>query len=493
MPLDLNEKRNLTMLVDFYELTMSNAYLVGGMGDRVAVFDMFFRKIPDRGGFAIFAGLEQLISYLRAMKFTDEDIEFLRSKKIFSEQFLSYLRGFKFACDVWAFAEGTPVFPGEPMVVVRGPVIQAQLIETMVLLSINHQSLIATKAGRIARAAQGLPVMEFGSRRAQGYDAAIYGARAAYIGGCASTSCTLAGREFGIPAVGTMAHSWVQLFDSEYQAFETYAKLYPDDCTLLVDTYNVLASGIPNAIKIFDQVLAPMGRRAKAVRIDSGDLAYLSKGARGMLDAAGYPDVKIVVTGALDEYTIRDLLQQGAKVDAFGVGERLITSKSEPVFGGVYKLVASLNERGEYTPKIKLSESVEKITTPGFKKAYRFYSKESGKAIADYITHHDEVIDESRPITLFDPNAIWKRKRISNFTAKELLQPIFAGGCCIYAPPTLEQVRSYCQEQTRLLWDEVKRFERPHRYYVDLSQKLWDTKQRMLLESGQWSEKGGGK
>ena len=492
MSLDLSAKRNLTMLVDFYELTMSNGYLVGGMGEQVVVFDMFFRNIPDRGGFAIFAGLEQLVNYLRGIKFTDEDIEYLRGKKIFSEEFLTYLRGFEFACDVWAFAEGTPVFPNEPMVVVRGPVIQAQLIETMLLLSINHQSLIATKAGRISRAAGVLPVMEFGSRRAQGYDAAIYGARAAYIGGCTSTSCTLAGREFGIPAVGTMAHSWVQLFDSEYQAFEAYAKLYPDECILLVDTYNVMASGIPNAIKIFDQVLAPMGRKPKAVRIDSGDIAYLSKRARATLDAAGYRDVKIVATGALDEYTIRDLLLQGAKVDIFGVGEKLITSKSEPVFGGVYKLVAAMDSQGSYTPKIKLSESVHKITTPGFKKAYRFFCKESGKAIADYIIHHDEVIDEGSPITLFDPNATWKRKEISNFSAQSLLQPVFVGGRCVYTPPPLAEVRKHCTAQTQLLWDEVTRFERPHRYYVDLSQKLWETKQKILLESGQMSTKGAG-
>jgi len=481
------------MLVDFYELTMSNGYLVGGLGERVVVFDMFFRNIPDRGGFAIFAGLEQLISYLRGMKFTGEDVEYLRETKIFSEQFLAYLRGFEFSCDVWAFAEGTPVFPNEPMVVVRGPVIQAQLIETMLLLSINHQSLIATKAGRISRAAGALPVMEFGSRRAQGYDAAIYGARAAYIGGCVSTSCTLAGREFGIPAVGTMAHSWVQLFDSEYQAFEAYARLYPGDCTLLVDTYNTLSSGIPNAIKVFNEVLAPMGYRPKAVRIDSGDIAYLSKRARAMLDAAGYSDVKILATSSLDEYIIRDLLLQGARVDVFGVGEKLITSKSEPVFGGVYKLVATLDEQGGYAPKIKLSESVEKITTPGFKKAYRFFCKESGKAIADYITHHDEVVDTSRPLTLFDPNATWKRKRISNFTAHELLLPIFVAGRCVYTPPPLGQVRDYCHAQTQLLWDEVKRFERPHRYYVDLSQKLWDTKQKILVESGQWNANTNGK
>ena len=480
--------RNLTMLLDFYELTMSNGYLTKGIGDKIVVFDMFFRNIPDSGGFAVFAGLEQLISYLKDMTFTEEDVEYLREKKIFDERFLQYLRDFKFACDVWAFAEGTPVFPNEPMVIVRGPVIQAQLIETMLLLSINHQSLIATKANRIYRAAQGRPIMEFGSRRAQGYDAAIYGARAAYIGGCVSTSCTFADREFGIPAVGTMAHSWVQIFDSEYKAFEYYARLYPDNCILLVDTYNVITSGIPNAVKIFDEVLAPMGHRPKAVRIDSGDIAYLSKRARAMLDAAGYPDVEIIATNSLDEYIIRDLLVQGAKVDAFGVGEKLITSKSEPVFGGVYKLVATLGEGGEYIPKIKLSETVEKITTPGFKRAYRFFNRESGKAIADYITHHDEVVDPDKPIILFDPNAIWKKQRVSGFDLAELLIPIFMGGECVYTPPPLPDVRRYCLDQIDLLWDEVKRFERPHRYYVDLSFKLWETKQRLLLENNHTGE-----
>ena len=484
MSIDLNPKRNLTMLVDFYELTMSNGYLLSGMQNKVAVFDMFFRNIPDMGGFAVFAGLEQLISYLRSMKFTSEDIEYLRGAKIFDERFLAYLRDFEFACDVWAVAEGTPVFPNEPMVVVRGPIIQAQLIETMLLLSINHQSLIATKANRIARAAQGRPIMEFGSRRAQGYDAAIFGARAAYIGGCVSTSCTLSSIEFGIPAVGTMAHSWVQIFDNEYAAFESYARLYPNNCILLVDTYNVITSGIPNAIKIFSDVLAPLGKRPKAVRIDSGDISYLSKRARVMLDEAGYPDVQIVATNSLDEYIIRDLLVQGAKVDAFGVGEKMITSKSAPVFGGVYKLVAIREEGGGYLPKIKLSESVEKITTPGFKKAYRFFSRETGKAIADYITHHDEEIDESGSITLFDPNAIWKRKSVTNFEAASLLMPVFSGGKCVYTPPPLRQVQAHCLEQIGRLWEEVKRFELPHRYYVDLSLKLWETKQKLLLHEG---------
>ncbi|MCL2579181.1 MAG: nicotinate phosphoribosyltransferase [Oscillospiraceae bacterium] len=483
MQADSSAQRNLTMLLDFYELTMSNGYLVNGMGERIVAFDMFFRNIPDSGGFAIFAGLEQLIDYLKAMSFTAEDIEYLRGTKAFDERFLKYLLDFRFVCDVWAFAEGTPVFPGEPMVVVRGPIIQAQLIETMLLLSINHQSLIATKANRIHRAAQGRPIMEFGSRRAQGYDAAVYGARAAYIGGCVSTSCTLSSQEFGIPAVGTMAHSWVQLFDSELEAFERYARLYPDNCVLLVDTYNLITSGIPNAIKVFDSVITPAGHRPKAVRIDSGDIAYLSKRAREMLDTAGYPDVRIVATNALDEYIIRDLLVQGAKVDAFGVGEKLITSKSEPVFGGVYKLVAAMDDAGGYTPKIKLSETVEKITNPGFKRAYRFFNRETDKAVADYITHHDEAIPNGETITLFDPDAIWKRKRVSGYLAEALLIPIFESGRCVYTPPSLTGIRSYCFSQIDRLWDEVKRFERPSRYYVNLSQNLWEIKQKMLLEN----------
>jgi len=477
-----NKQRNLTMLVDFYELTMSNGYLVSGMQDHVAVFDMFFRKIPDYGGFAIFAGLEQLMEYLRELRFTDEDIAYLRSKAIFDERFLDYLKNFKFTCDVWAFREGTPVFPGEPIVVVRGPIIQAQLVETMILLTINHQSLIATKANRVVRAAQGRPVMEFGSRRAQSYDAAVLGARSAYIGGCSSTACALADHAYGVPAVGTMAHSWVQMFAGEYDAFKAYAEIYPKSCTLLVDTYNVVKSGMPNAIKVFDEVLAPRGYRPAGVRIDSGDIAYLSKKARKMLDDAGYSDVKIVASNSLDEYIIRDLLIQGARVDSFGVGEKLITSKSEPVFGGVYKLVAIQKGDG-YEPKIKLSETVEKITTPGFKMAYRIYSQETGQPIADYITHYEEQLDEKQPLVLFDPDAVWKKKTVRNYKAKRMLQPIFVEGECVYSTPALADIQSYCLEQVDDLWDEVKRFEHPHRYYVDLSKKLWDTKQAMLLDN----------
>ena len=483
---DWANARNLTMLMDYYELTMSNGYLVTGIQDKIAVFDMFFRKIPEDGGFAIFAGLEQLVTYLKNLHFTQEDIDFLRAKNIFDERFLDYLRDFAFTCDVWAFREGTPMFPGEPIVVVRGPIMQATLVETMVLLTINHQSLIATKANRIVRAAQGRPVMEFGSRRAQSYDAAIYGARAAYIGGCASTACALLDRDYDIPAVGTMAHSWVQMFDSEYEAFERYAKIYPHNCTLLVDTYNTVKSGVPNAIKVFDEVLAPLGARPKGIRIDSGDIAYLSKRARQMLDDAGYPDCAIVASNSLDEYIIRDLLIQGARVDSFGVGEKLITSRAEPVMGGVYKLVAiGSADTNSYTPKIKISETVEKITPPGFKRAYRFFNRETGKAIADYITDYSETVNPEEPVVLFDPQATWKKQTVSGFDCVELLEPIFVGGHCVYQSPKLADIQDYCRTQVDSMWDEVKRFEYPHDYYVDLSQKLWDTRQRLLMEATQ--------
>lgn len=475
----MNMKRNLTMLTDFYEITMSNGYFEYGFQDRTAVFDMFFRKIPDQGGFAIFAGLAQLIEYLKNLKFTQEDIAYLREKGQFSEAFLGYLSEFRFQCDIWSVPEGTPIFPYEPVLVVCGPIIQAQLIETMVLLTINHQSLVATKANRIARAAQGRPISEFGSRRAQSYDAAILGARAAYIGGCDSTACAIADRDYSIPAVGTMAHSWVQVFDSEYEAFKNYALIYPDSSVFLVDTYNVIKSGIPNVIRVADEVLAPMGRRPKAIRIDSGDIAYLSKKARRMLDAAGYPDVKIMASNSLDEYIIRDLILQDAKVDSFGVGENLITSKSDPVFGGVYKL-AAVEKDGAFHPKIKISETIEKITTPCFKDLYRFYNRETGQAIADYVTVRGEAVDDSRPITIFDPVATWKKKTISNFEAKCLLAQIFEKGVCVYEQPPLEQIKHYCAEQVDSLWDEVKRFEHPHRYYVDLSRRLWQERNALL-------------
>lgn len=478
---DLHDSRNLTMLTDFYELTMANGYFKNGFKDTIAYFDMFFRTMPDGGGYVIMAGVEQLVDYFRNLSFSKEDIDYLRGKG-FSEDFLDYLANFRFACDVWAVPEGTPIFPGEPIVKVKGPVIQAQFVETMVLLTINHQSLIATKANRVVRAAQGRAVMEFGSRRAQGFDGAVYGARAAYIGGCAGTACTISDEMFGIPALGTMAHSWVQLFDSEYDAFKAYAEEYPDACTLLVDTYNVLHSGVPNAIKVFDEVLAPMGKRPKGIRIDSGDIAYLSRKARKMLDDAGYPDCSIVASNSLDEYIIRDMLLQGAKVDSFGVGERLITSSSSPVLGGVYKLCA-VEKDGEIIPKIKLSENVQKITTPGNKRVYRLYDRESGKAAADLITLASETVDDSRPYELFDPDFTWKRKTLTNYTARELLEPLFRKGECVYKERNIEEIKSYCREQIDTLWDEVTRFENPHNYYVDLSQQLWDVKHELLRKN----------
>lgn len=475
-------KINLTMLTDFYELTMAGGYFENGMKNTIATFDMFYRRNPDKGGFAIMAGLEQTVEYLNNLSFTDEDIDFLRSKRIFSEEFLTYLRNFKFTCDVWAVEEGTPIFPGEPIVTVRGPIIQAQLVETMVLLTINHQSLIATKASRIVRAANGRAIMEFGSRRAHSYDGAVFGARAAYIGGCVGTACTISDRDFGIPALGTMAHSWIQSFDTEYDAFCAYAKRYPDSCTLLVDTYNVLKSGIPNAIRAFNEILLPMGFRPKGIRIDSGDITYLSKKARKMLDEAGFPDCKICASNSLDEYIISDMLRQGAPVDTFGVGERLITASSEPVFGGVYKLV-SINKDGEEIPKIKISENVAKITNPCFKELYRLYDIESGKAIADVITLFDEVIDDTKPYVIFDPEHTWKRKSLTNFRAVRLRKKIFNKGGLCYELPDINTIKNRCSAQLDTLWDEVKRFENPHSYYVDLSDKLWRLKQELLHKS----------
>ena len=475
-------ENNLTMLTDFYEFTMANGFFVDGLGEKQVYFDMFFRKVPDNGGFAIMAGVEQVIEYMKNLKFSKKDIEYLRGKNIFDEKFLEYLENFRFECDVWAIPEGTPIFPGEPILIVRGPVVQAQFIETMVLLCINHQSLIATKANRIVRAADGRGVMEFGSRRAQGAYAAMLGARAAYIGGCVGTSCTITDRDYGVTALGTMAHSWVQLFDSEYEAFASYARTYPDACTLLIDTYNVLNSGLPNAIKVFDEVLKPMGKRPQGVRIDSGDITYLSKKCRKILDYAGYPDCKIIASNSLDENIIRDIQLQGAAVDSYGVGERLVTSRSEPVFGGVYKLVAAEDNDGTIIPKIKISENVSKITTPGFKQVYRLYSKDNSAAIADVVTLHDEVIDNSEPYTIFDPDHTWKHKKIRDFYARPLLKPIFVKGECVYETPSLDVIREYCKMEIDGLWDEVKRFENPHKYYVDLSKPLWDLKYNLLSQ-----------
>lgn len=470
---------NLTMLVDFYELTMAHGYFENDMKDQIAHFDMFFRRVPDEGGFAIMAGLEQLIEYLKHLEFTDEDIEYLRQKQLFSEGFLDYLKNFKFACDIYAIPEGTPIFPNEPILTVRGPIIQAQFIETMILLTINHQSLIATKSNRIVRAANGRPVLELGARRAQGADGAILGARAAYIGGCSGTACTISDRDFNVPAIGTMAHSWVQTFDTEYEAFKKYAELYPQNCTLLVDTYNTLKSGVPNAIRVFKEILIPKGYQPGAIRIDSGDAAYLSKKARKLLDEAGLHEAKIVISNSLDEYIIKDLLIQNAPIDSFGVGERLITSKTEPVFGGVYKIVA-LEKDGQMIPKIKISNNIEKITNPGSKQVYRLYDRDTNKAIADVITLSHETIDDTKPYTIFDPEHTWRRKEITNFIARPLLTPIFLNGELVYETPTLEEVVTYSKQQIDMLWEEVLRFEKPHTYYVDLSQELWSLKTDLL-------------
>lgn len=479
---NLFSERNLTMLVDFYELTMTNGYFESNLKDTIGYFDMFFRKIPDDGGYAIMAGLDQLIEYIKNLKFSKEDLDFLRSKNIFSEDFIKYLEDFEFICDIYAVPEGTPVFPGEPIIIVKGPIIQAQFIETMVLLSINHQTLIATKSNRICRAAKGRPVIEFGARRAQGYDAAIFGARAALIGGCTSTSCTLAEQKFGIPISGTMAHSFVQLYDNEYDAFSAWANIYPNNCTFLVDTYNVLKSGIPNAIKVFNDIIIPKGFRPNAIRIDSGDISYLSKKSRQLLDAAGFNDVKILISNSLDEHIITDVLNQDAPIDAFGVGERLITSKSEPVFGGVYKLVAINGALGDIIPKIKLSENISKITTPGFKKIYRFFSKDSGKALADLITLNDEIIDDSKDITIFDPNFTWKSKTLSNYYAKELLVKVFDKGVCVYNSPSPLEIKEYSHNELEKFWPEILRLDNPTEYYVDLSEKLWNIKQDLLFK-----------
>lgn len=468
---DYIKTSDLALLTEGYELTMADGFMGAGMKDTVAYFDLFFRRVPDYGGFAIAAGLSKVIDYLEHLHFREEDIKYLKSKGI-SDELASYLKDFKFTCDVWAIPEGTPIFPNEPIIKVRGPIIEAQLIETMLLLSINQQSLIATKANRLVRAAHGTAVAEFGTRRAQGVDEAVYGARAAYIGGCVATSGVIPEKEFGIPSVNTMIHSWVQLFDSEYDAFCEYARRHPDDCTLVVDTYDTIRSGIPNAIKAFDDVLAPLGKRPKSVRIDSGDITYLSKRVRKMLDVAGYPDCDIMASNSLDEHLISDMVSQGAKVDCFIVGERLITSASSPLFGGVYKLSA-IEKDGKTVPKINLSENVRKITIPSSKQVYRLIDKDSGKAIADVLTLDDEIIDETKPYVLFDPDFTWKRKEIENFVTRKLLVPIFEGGKKVYEEPSLKEIREYCLRQTDTLWDEVKRFENPHKYYVDLSKNLW--------------------
>lgn len=471
--------KNYSMLCDFYSLTMANAYLQQGKQKEIAYFDLFYRTVPDGGGFVIAAGLEQLVDYISNMRFTEEDIIYLRGKGIFSEDFLDYLRNFRFSGDITAVAEGTPVFPNEPILTVRAPVMEAQLIETYALLCINHQSLIATKANRIVRAASGKPVLELGARRAHGADGAVIGARAAYIGGVSATSCVMSELEYSVPACGTMSHAWVQMFDNEYEAFASFCRQYPQNAVLLVDTYNVLDSGVPNAIRAFKEILLPQGITDFAIRLDSGDLSYLSAKSREILDKAGLTSCKIVASNSLDEFIIQDLERQGAKIDVYGVGERLITSKSAPVLGGVYKLVA-VERGGNIMPKIKISENVSKITTPCPKKLYRLYRRTTGEAIADLLCVHDEEIDDSKPMELFDPQNPWRRKVVTDFTARLLHVLIFKNGECVYSLPSAAQVRGYCAEQVKTLWDEVKRFENPHRYYVDLSPKLWSIKQNLL-------------
>lgn len=475
-----NEKMNLTMLCDFYELTMGNGYFECGMEGQITYFDVFFRRVPDNGGYAVAAGLEQVISYIQNLHYSDEDIEYLRSRGMFCEEFLQYLRSFRFSGDIWSVPEGTPIFPYEPVMTVRAPAIEAQMIETYILMQFNHQSLIATKANRICRAARGRAVLEFGSRRAQGIDAAVTGARAAYIGGCEGTACVLSDQIYGVKAGGTMAHSWVQMFPTQYDAFAAYCRTYPHNVVLLVDTYDTLRSGVPDAIRAFNEILKPQGITKCGIRLDSGDLAYLTRKARKMLDEAGWTECTITCSNALDEFLIDDLINQGARIDIFGVGERLITARSEPVFGGVYKLAAVEDGEGKIQPKIKISENVAKITTPHFKKLYRLFDRDNGRAIADYICLYDESVDETKPLKIFDPNATWKSRTLTNYTARELLAPVFSGGELVYKQPALDEIRAYCLTEVNSLWDEVKRFDNPHNYYVDLSQKLWDIKNDLI-------------
>ncbi|MCD8027359.1 MAG: nicotinate phosphoribosyltransferase [Erysipelotrichaceae bacterium] len=479
--LNVSSERNITMIMDFYELTMSYNYFKQGKDDEIAYFDMFYRKNPDNGGFVIFAGLQQLIEAIQDMRFTDGDIEYLRGLNIFDEEFFDYLKNFKFTGTIYAIPEGTPVFPYEPLITVRAKLIEAQLIETFLLVTVNHQSLIATKTHRVVQEAKGRPIMEFGARRAQGYDGAHYGARAAYIGGAAGSAAVSAGVEFGIPVLGTMAHSFVQSYDSEYEAFKSYAMTYPDACTLLVDTYDTLKSGVPNAIRVAHEVLEPMGKRLSGIRLDSGDITYLTKKARNMLDNEGLTDCKITVSNSLDEYLIRSILEQGAPIDSFGVGENMIVSKSSPVFGGVYKLVA-IEKDGAIEPKIKISENTEKITNPGYKKVYRLIEKETNKAIADIISFADEVLDSTQDLTIYHQLSPWKNKTLKGETYDivPLQHLIFDNGTCVYPKLALNDIREYSKKQKELLWDELLRLEYPHAYYVDLTKKLSDYKLKLL-------------
>jgi len=481
--MNVSSERNITLIMDFYELTMSYNYFKLGKKDDIVYFDMFFRKNPDQGGLTIFAGLQQLIEAIKDMSFTDGDIEYLRQQNKFDEDFFDYLRDFQFTGTIYSVPEGTPVFPYEPLITVKAKLIEAQLIETFLLVTVNHQSLIATKAHRICQEAKGRAVMEFGARRAQGYDGAHYGARAAYIGGVSGTATVSAGKDFGIPVLGTMAHSFVQSFDTEYEAFKAYAQTYPDSCVLLVDTYDTLKSGVPNAIRVAEEVLKPMGKRLKGIRLDSGDIAYLTKKSRMMLDVAGFTDCQITVSNSLDEYLIRSILEQGAPIDSFGVGENMIVSKSSPVFGGVYKL-AAVEKDGVIIPKIKISENIEKITNPGYKKVYRLIEKETNKAIADIIAFYDEVLDENQDLTIYHQSNAWKNKTLyaGTYEIKPLQTLVFDEGKCVYPEYTLDEIREYSKQQKELLWDELFRLEFPHIYYVDLTKRLLDYKLKMLEE-----------
>ena len=468
------------LLFDFYEIAQSNGFFVNGIDETVVWFDMFYRPAKELGGFCIMAGVETLAQYIKNLNFSEEDLAFLKDKGM-DDAFLDYLRNFKFSCDIWAVPEGTPIFANEPVIKVRGPVIQAQMLETIILLTVNHQSLIATKANRIVRSAQGREIIEFGSRRAHGIAAALNGARSAYIGGCRATTNVSAAKQYSIPLFGSMSRTWVQMFDDEYDAFCAFAKQYPDDCVLLIDTYDTMDKGLPNAIKAFNEVLVPMNKRPKGVRIDSGDLAYLSKKIRRILNEAGFPDCNIYASNSLDEYIIRDMLQNGARVDSFLVGERLITSASNPVMSGVYKLSA-VEKDGNIIPKIEISENVAKITTPYPKLLWRLFDNETGKAIADVLSMEDENLSECKEYELFDPDYTWKKKNVTDFVARQLLVKIFDNGELIYNFPSPLEIKNYCAEQIDTLWEEVVRFEYPHNYYVDLSQKLWNKKHKLIDE-----------
>ena len=477
------DRQNLTLLTDLYELTMMQGYFKHKDRNETVIFDAFYRKNPADSGYAIAAGLEQVIDLIKNLHFSKEDITYLRNLNLFDEDFLDYLGNFKFSGDIYAIPEGSVMFPREPMVKVIAPIMEAQLIETAILNIVNHQSLIATKASRVCFAAKGDGIMEFGLRRAQGPDAGVYGARAAMIGGCIATSNVLAGELFDVPVKGTHAHSWIMSFPDEYTAFKTYAELYPSACILLVDTYDTLKSGIPNAIRVFKEMQdAGVTLGYYGIRLDSGDLAYLSKKARKMLDEAGFTDAVISASNDLDEYLIDSLKAQGAAITSWGVGTHLITAKDCPSFGGVYKLAAIMGEDGTFIPKIKLSENTEKVTNPGNKTIYRVYEKESGKIKADLICLADETFDESKPLLLFDPLEPWKKTKLKGgtYTLRKMMIPVFLGGKCVYESPKTMEIRDYCQQELSTLWPETRRLVNPHKVYVDLSQKLYDMKIELL-------------